>query len=159
MFKYKLIFFHVKRKSMSNVYISATELRDLIKNLTSTELELYSVLHESVLKNVTPDYFDSNNLAKELKLSVSSIKNAKTGLKQKGYALINKFKDDQNKDCLRIIVGKEQVELYNLGLTVEITDTKFYNEMVKHYDLFNPTYTKQQREEIIKQINEEYKNK
>ena len=159
MIKYETIFYHIKRKTMNNIYITSYELRDLIDNLTTGELKLYSVLYEAILKNPHTDYFSDVNLAKECGYTVSSLNTAKSGLKQKGYALIVKFKDETNTSCMRIIVGQDLVKLYNLGVKVRINDSKHYKEMLKKYDLFNPTYTIQQREEIIKQINEEYKNK
>jgi len=156
MLKLKQIFFHIKRKSMTDVYISGWEMEDLIANLTTTELRLFTKLHNSVLINPSVDYYEETNLAKELNLAVSSIKNAKTALKQKGYAIIVKFKDEQGKPCLRVIVGKDQVTLYNLGINVEITDAKEFQKMLKKYPITDPSLTIEQREEMVKQINQEY---
>ena len=156
MLKHRQIFFHVKRKARIDVYITGNELEDLIDNLSSTELKLYSKLHNSILHNPTIEYFTDENLSKELNLSIGSIKNAKTGLKQKGYALIVKFKDELGKPCLRVIVGKDQVTLYNLGINVQITNAKAFNKLLDRFPVLDPNITQQQREDYVKQFNEYY---
>lgn len=153
--KQKRVIYFIKRKTMSNVYISLTELKDVKKNLTSTEQDLFFVLYYAILKNPTPEYFENKNLANELGLSVGSIKNAKTGLKQKGYALIEKFKDNYNETFVKIIIGKDQVELHNLGLNVEITNLKDYKKIAEQYDLLNPKLSLQKRKHIVNKINQD----
>ena len=156
MLKHRQIFFHIKRKAMSNVYITSNELIDLVNNLSGTELKLYSLLHNSAMLNPTVDYFEDINLAKELQVSDGTVRNAKSALKQKGYALIIKFKDEDNNPCLRVIVGKEQVNLYNLGIKCEITNSKAFNRLLSKFPIMDSSLTAAQREEAVKEFNKYY---
>lgn len=143
---------------MSNVYISAEESIDLIDTLTPAEHKLYVVLKNSVMKNPIPDYFSTDNLAKVIGVSNSTLVKLRSNLKTKGYARIIKFKDESGDAMIRVIVGKDQIQLYSLGLKVEITDAKFYNEICRKYDLLNPTLSDDQRRELVDKINAEYLN-
>ena len=141
---------------MSNVYISAEESIDLIDNLTPAEHKLYVVLKNSVLKNPLPEYFNTENLAKMIGVGKPTLVKLQSTLRTKGYARIVKFKDETGDAMIRVIVGKDQIQLYSLGLKVEITDAKFYNEICRKYDLLNPTLSDIQRRELVDKINSEY---
>jgi DNA-binding MarR family transcriptional regulator len=139
---------------MSNVYVSTDECRDLLKHLTPTEHELYVLLKGSILRNPTPKYFTNENLAKELGVAESTLKNAKAGLKKKGYAVVVHFKDERKQPMVRLVVGLEQVELYNLGVNVEITNAKAYDKLLQKFPVTNPTLSENQREEMIEELNQ-----
>jgi len=156
MLKNKQVIYHIKRGNMRNIYITTSELLDLLGNLTPNEVNLYTVLKHSLLINPQVDYFSDDNLAKEINVTPSSIKKMKSVLKTKGYALISKFKDENQNPMVRVVVGKEQIALYNAGLMVEITDASAYNQMIKKYDLLNPSLTEEQRKELVAKINKEY---
>jgi hypothetical protein len=89
------------------------ELLNMCNILTKTEYNLYLLLGSLCEQDKDIETYKDSSLAKELDLSLSSVANAKTGLKQKGYALILWFKDEKNKPVLRVVLGKDQVELYN----------------------------------------------
>jgi hypothetical protein len=157
MLKHKTIIFHLRRKSMSNVYISASEMDDLIQSLNSTELRLYSLVFNSILQNPTIEYFSDQSLAAALSQAVSSVKNAKSGLKQKGYLLLVKFKDERNFPCLRVIIGKDQVALYNMGITAEVTNPKAFNKLFSQFKLNDPTLSHDEKAQKVTEFNEYYK--
>lgn len=156
MLKYRQIFFHIKRKTRIDVYLSMAEHMEAHSNLTSAEYRLFMLLHNSVLLNPTVDYFEDASLATELDLSISSIKNARIGLRQKGYALLIKFKDESNEPCLRVIVGKDQVALYNLGIKAEITNAKAFNKMLEMFPVLDPNLSQADRDELVKGYNKYY---
>jgi len=80
----------------------------LVKNLTPIEFRLYVEVYYAANKNWIPEQYSNTNLANLLNVSVGSIAKAKSILKKKSYLVfINK------KDGLHIIIGKDQVELYN----------------------------------------------
>ena len=141
---------------MTNVYISASESMDLLDHLTNTENKLYTLLKSSVLRHCTPDYFSSCNLAKELNIGVSTLDNAKSALKKKGYALVIKFKDENQRDMVRVVVGKDQVTLYNLGVMVEITNAKAYNKLLKQYPITDPKLSEPERTQMVEALNKYY---
>ena len=58
---------------------------------------------------------------------------------------------------LRVVVGKDQVELYRLGLMYEISDSSQYKTLVKKFDFTNPTLTEDERKERIQQANTYWK--
>lgn len=152
----KQVIYHIKRYNMTNVYISAYEQMDIYDNLNTTEGRLYTLLKSSVLSNCTPEYFTSANLAKELNVSVSTLDNTKSSLKKKGYALIIKFKDESLRNMVRVVVGKEQVTLYNLGVMVEITNAKAYNKLLKKFPITDSNLNDADREILVEQLNKHY---
>ena len=156
MLRHTQVIYHIKRYAMTNVYISASENMDLLDNLTNTENKLYTLLKSSVLRNPTADFFSTVSLANEIGVSANTLKNAKSALKKKGYALIIKFKDENQSTVVRVVVGKDQVELYNLGVMVEITNTKAYNEMLKQFPITDAKLSDDQRSEMVKKLNEHY---
>ena len=142
---------------MGNVYLSEKELDELAQCLTPMEFRLYINIYYSIMKNPEVEYFSDANLANLLKAPVSSVANSKTGLKQKGYLLLARFKDDRGTPCIRVIVGKEQVELYNMGITAEITNLKAYNKLKDQFKLLDPTLTPDQQKDAVEAFNEYYK--
>lgn len=142
---------------MNNVYLSMQEVEDLLKNLTATEARLYSRIYYSVLENPPVEFFSDAHLAALLKVSASSIQSAKTGLKQKGYMLLARFKDETGTPCIRVIIGKEQVELYNMGIKGEVTNLKAYNKHKDRFRLTDPTLTPDQQKDAVEAFNKYYK--
>lgn len=157
MLKQRTIIYHLRRHTMSNVYISRQELESLIQNLTTTELRLYNLIHNSILENPSIDYFSDANLASILGVSTSSISNAKSGLKQKEYMLLVRFKDETGVPCMRVVVGKEQVELYNMGIKSEITNLKAYNQLKNKFRLLDPSLTADEQAKAVVEFNEYFK--
>jgi len=151
------VIFQIQRVSMTNLAIRSQEFIALTNNLSISELKLYFVLYDSQLLKPSPDYFTDANLAQECNLSLSSLVNAKSGLKQKGYALIKKLKHENNSTYVEIIVGKHQVELFNLGLPFEILDLTHHEKLM--VIIRNPSLTTEQRIEILKKHEKHYKQK
>lgn len=157
MLKNKQITFYVKRFAMSNVYLSIQEAQDIHLTLSTQEYMLYTTVKGMVLENPIAEELLNPNLAKRLGISVKTVANVKSSLKKKGYLIINHYRDMDNDLRADVWVGKDQVHLYNLGLKVEITDAKFYNQILKKYNLLDPSLTKDERQELVSKINEEYK--
>ena len=143
---------------MSNVYISTLELDELVRELTSVELRLYILIHNSILENPNVDFFSDSNLSTRLSIPIGSIRNAKTALKKKGYMLLVKFRDETGIPCIRVIVGKEQVELYNLGIKGEVTNLKGFESLKQQFGLSDPTLSQDQKLESVRKFNEYYEN-
>lgn len=142
---------------MSNVYISAAEFDDLIQNLNVPEMRLYSAVFNSIIQNPAPDFYSDTSLAKLLSISVGSVKNAKTGLKQKGYMLLVRFKDERNIPCMRVIIGKDHVAAYNLGITAEITNPKVFDKLIAQFKLNDPSLTPEEKVQKVCEFNDYYK--
>lgn len=153
----KRVIFQIQRVPMTNLAIRSKEFITLTKALSISELKLYFVLYDSQLLKPSPEYFTDSNLAQVCNLSMSSLVNAKSGLKQKGYALIKKLKHENNETYLEIIVGKYQVELFNLGLPFEIVDLTHHEKLMQ--EIRDPRLTKDQRIQILKQHEKHYKQK
>jgi hypothetical protein len=141
---------------MSNVYISRQEFDELLQTLTTTEARLYNLIHSSILENPDVEYFSDSNLSAVLNVPPGTIANAKSALKQKGYMLLVRFKDDRGTPCIRVIVGKEQVELYNMGITAEITNIKAYNKLKQQFRLLDPTLSAEEKTKAIEAFNAYY---
>ena len=154
MFQNKLSIYMVKRMSNSNIYISHTEQVDLLDNLSTSELKLYSYLKFSPLFNRTPADFKADVLAHALNMAPQTVRNNLTSLKRKGYARIEFFTDERKELVVKVVVGKDQVELYSLGLDVEITDSKQYNAMLQKFPITDPTLPLDVRKELVQQANE-----
>ena len=143
---------------MTNVYISTLELDKLVSELTSVELRLYILIHNSILENPNVDFFSDANIATRLNIPIGSIRNAKTSLKNKGHLLLIRFRDETGIPCIRVIVGKEQVELYNLGIKGEVTNLKGFDKLKQQFGLSDPTLTQDQKLEAVRKFNEYYEN-
>lgn len=142
---------------MSNAYISTKEFDELLQNLTPVEARLYNCVYGSILVNPDVEYFSDSNLSAILNIPTGSIANAKSGLKQKGYMLLSRFKDERGTPCIRVIIGKEQVELYNLGITAEITNLKAYNQLKGKFRLLDPSLTATEQAKAVADFNEYFK--
>ena len=143
---------------MTNVYISTLELDELVRELTSVELRFYILIHNSILENPNVDFFSDANIATRLNIPIGTIRNAKTSLKTKGYLRLVRFRDETGIPCIRVIVGKEQVELYNLGIKGEVTNLKGFDKLKQQFGLSDPTLTQDQKLEAVKKFNEYYED-
>jgi hypothetical protein len=152
----KNIIWQIKRYKMSNVYISSSELADMLDHLTNAELKLYNHIKGGVVKQVDETFFTRKSIAEVLNISPRSVDNLKAALKKKGYLIIDKFKDNRGKQMVRVIVGKDQVILYNLGLNLEITNAKAYNQLLKLYPVTDANLTESQRKLMIEDLNKYY---
>lgn len=152
----KQIIWQVKRKAKRNVYIDTNELADLIRNLRPTELSLYNHLMGMVITNPTIEDFSTKALAYALGTSEGTIKKARATLTTLGYLVIKKFKDERGLSVVRVVIGKDQVELYNLGLNVEIRDASKYRELCEMFNLLDPQIPDSLRAERVKEANTYY---
>ena len=154
------IFFHIKRHpKMNNLYMSEKDIEQALSELTPAEFRLYNKLFHSAFKNPSVDYFSNESLATELGVAVSTVANAKSGLKAKGYAQIVSFKDEQGHSCLRVIIGKEHMALYAAGIKASISDPKLFNEITSKYPILDTSLPLETRRKLVDQINLEYISK
>lgn len=156
MLKTKRTTYFVKRFTMSNVYLSVAEAQDIRINLTTQEFMLYTYIKGKALCDLDPEELKTPNLAKALDINEKTLTNVKSSLKKKGYLVISHFRDADNLLRADVIIGKEEVALYNLGLKIEITDAKAYNQLLKKFPIDNPTLSKEERAEMVKQFNQYY---
>jgi len=132
-------------------------MMDLLSNLTPNEIKMYTLLKHSVLdKRITPTYFEDLNIAEKLGISAATVKKMRSILKTKGYALVIKFKDEDGDPMVRVVVGTDQVELYNLGVKAEITNTKAYKKLLQLFPVTDPNLTPEQREKLVEGLNQHY---
>ena len=154
------IFFHIKRHpKMNNLYMSEKDIELALSELTPAEFRLYNKLFHSAFKNPSVDYFSNESLATELGVAVSTIANAKSGLKAKGYAQIVSFKDEQGHPCLRVIIGKEHMALYAAGIKAAMNDPKQFKEITSKYPILDTSIPIETRRKMVEQINQEYSEK
>lgn len=154
MLKNQQITFFVKRYSMSNVYISTQEAKDIYQNLSQPEYMVYVTVKGMVLGNHSPEDLSNKFLGKELGVSDKSIANAKSSLKKKGYLVIDNFKDANGSPRADVFIGKDQVELYNLGLKYSIADAKIYKELTKKFRFLDQSLSLEERKAEIDKANE-----
>lgn len=152
----KNVIWQIKRYKMNNVYISSSELDDLLNNLTPTEIRLYNHVKSGALQNVDTTFFSSKSLAQSLGTTPKTIDNLKALLKKKGYLVIDRFKDNRGELMVRAVIGKDQVVLYNLGLNMEITNAKAYSKLLKLFPIDDTNLTQDAREELVVKLNEYY---
>lgn len=141
---------------MSRTYLDTTELDEMIQALTTTEFRLYVYILGLVNKNANTNNFTTDDFAAALQLSVGAIKNARSSLQRKGYLIIKRFKDEDGEPIVRVVLGKDQVELYQLGLKVEIRDGKAFKELVARFDFMNPSLNSEQRRCAVETANKYY---
>ena len=154
------IFFHIKRHpKMNNLYMSEKDIEQALSELTPAEFRLYNKLFHSAFKNPSVDYFSNESLATELGVAVSTVANAKSGLKAKGYAQIVSFKDEQGHSCLRVIIGKEHMALYAAGIKAAMNDPKQFKEITSKYPILDTSIPIETRRKMVEQINQEYSEK
>lgn len=153
----KQVIFHIMRNAKRTIYLTTSEVLDLQKNCTPLEFQLYTILKHSGCIQPTPDYFDDQNLADVLDTSLSTLRNAKSGLKTKGYALIKRFKDERGDKIIKIIVGQDQFKCYEIGLNVEITDSRRFKELIEDNNLFDTKLTDVDRMNMVDKINKEHR--
>lgn len=156
MLKNKQVIWHVKRKTMRNVYVDTVELEDLLTNLKPVELRLYNYLMGLAVKNPSTDAFETKAMADVLNVAQGTIKNARASLKHKGYLVIRKFTDESGDSMVRVVLGKDQVQLYNLGLKVEITDSSQYKALAEMFMFNDPTMSPEERKERAEAANTHY---
>ena len=158
--KHLYIFFHIKRRpNMNNLYMSEKDIEQALQDLTPAEFRLYNKLFHSAFYNPTVEFYSTESLAKELGVAVSTIANAKSGLKAKGYAQIVSFKDEQGHPCLRVIIGKEHMALYAAGIKASMSDPKQFKEITTKYPILDTSLSLEARRKLVEQINQEYSEK
>ena len=158
MLKHILTIYMIKRMASSNIYISPKEGEDILDNLNTGEHKVYHYLRHSPLFNRTPEEFKPAAIAAYTNQALKTVQNQLTSLKKKGYAEIVWFRDERNNQGVKVIVGKDQMLLYKLGLDVQITDGKQYNQILEKFDILNPTLSDTDRQELVKQANEYVKS-
>lgn len=141
---------------MRNIYLTTEEGLDVVSNLTPAEVKLYMLLKHSPMLNPDLSYFDDGNLANELGVTPNTVKKLRSNLKTKGYAYIVKFKDEDGEPMVRVIVGKNQLELYNLGMKYEVTNAKAYKRLLNRYPINNSTLSTEEREKMVADMKAEY---
>jgi len=158
MLKNKSITFFVKRYVATTVYLSVKETQDLITQLTASEAMLYTEIKGMVLESPDASQLKNAALAARLNTPERTIINAKASLKKKGYMVITFGTDGDGDTTAQVYLGKDQVELYNLGLKVEITDARAYKKLLKRFPIDNPTLSQEERIKLVKAFNEYYEN-
>jgi Iap family predicted aminopeptidase len=153
----KQVIYQVARGGVRNVYITTEEMLDLLSNLTPNEVKLYTVLkHTALDKQITPAFFEDQNLSEKLDVSKATVKKMRSVLKTKGYARIIKFPDEDGTPMVRVVVGKDQVELYNLGVKAEITNARAYKKLLQQFPVTDKSLTQEEREQEVKDLNQYY---
>lgn len=156
MLKNTQVIYHIKLHNGREVRFSLAEYNDLNENLTQPEKKLYEILKNAWELNVPPEYFKTQNLAKLMHINAKTCTVVKSRLKTKGYAQIRFFKDENNKQMVRVVVGKEQMVLYQLGVLRQIMDSAQYDALLEEYPITDPDLSTEEREDLIQQFNSNY---
>ena len=143
-----------KYRPNRTIYIAKDEQLDIITSLTTAELRLYTILKFSLSENWTPEDYILTNIATREGIHPRTLQNTYYSLKKKGYVDINFFKDAQKETYVKVVIGRDMVQLHQLGLTVAMSSSKELTEALKLYPLNDPTLTKEERIERVKSINE-----
>ena len=143
----------IKRVAPSNIYIAHSEQLDLLDNLSMGELKVYSYLKFAPLRNQQPESFKADALATALSMAPKSVRNNLTNLRKKGYAVVEFFKDERKDLVVKVVVGKDQVELYNLGLNVQINDAQTYTKLLEKFPLTDVSIPLEERKALIDDAN------
>jgi len=148
--------FYIRRYGMSNVYIPAHETLELIQALTQREHILYVTISGMVLGNTDPKDLKNAALAETTGFDLKTVAKLKSSLKSKGYLVIVFSKNSDNKPLAEVHIGKDQVDLYNVGLRIAIS-AKGYKNMLKRYpDLLNKDMSEGAQERLIEDINKSF---
>ena len=154
MLRNTLSIYMVKRRAMSNIYLEENEISDLLTNLKPTEIRVYTHLKFSPKYNLAPEAFKPDALANRLGMPTKTIRNALSALKTKQYAMLEFFRDNRKNLGVKVIVGKDQVELYNLGLDVEISDAKTYREVLRMFPINDHNLPLSERKNMVEAAND-----
>lgn len=154
----KQVILHTMKRTPKTVYLTQLELIDLVNTLPSQDLKLYGHLLDLAAKNPTPEQFETVNLAKALNVKEGVIRKSRASLVKHEYLIIEKFKDYQGDKMVRVVLGKEPVRLYKLGIKVSISNAKAYKEILKKFPIDNPTLTQEERNKLVEEANNYYMN-
>ena len=158
MLKNNLTLIAVKRMPSSQYYPGLKEELDLLDSLSTSEYKVYLFLNYSPIRNLAPEDYSAEAISTELGLAVKTVQNALSALKKKGYANLVWFKDERGSQGVKVIVGKEQMQLYALGLDVCIKDAKLYNELLSKFPVNDPSLDIEKRKALVKEANEYARN-
>jgi hypothetical protein len=139
---------------MSNIYLSVAETQDIINNLTPTEAMLYTTVKGMALEKPDASALKNPELAARLNIPEKTLINVKSSLKKKGYLVISSYKDANGAFRADVYIGKDQVELYNLGLTFAISDAKIYKELTKKFRFLDQSLSLEERKAEVEKANE-----
>ena len=153
MFIFHRTAFFTRKNTMSQNYISTKEALDIRDNLNQQEFILYATIKGMIGTDPLAEELKNPALAKRMNLSEKSIANAKSGLKRKGYLLITFSRDADGYLRADVILGKEMMTLYNLGLKVAFTSAKHYNKVMAKFPVDNPTLPDAERMQIAEEAN------
>jgi hypothetical protein len=154
MYQYKSIIFFVKRHSNMQAYLSNHEVREMSNDLTPQEINVYTRIRDVCLGNNPAEALENAALAQLLDISQKNLSNIKSNLKTKGYMLFVWSKDpDGTKNC-KVYAGKEQVRWYNLGLRVELSNSRAHRKLLDKFPIDDPSLTLADREDLVKQANQ-----
>lgn len=148
----------VKYKAKRVIYISEQEQLDLIDALTPTEFKLYTTLIFSLSKNWSPADYQYDAIARRMRCSTKTIQNTYYSLRKKGYVELAFFKDEQKEQCVKVVIGKDMVELYKLGVSASITDSQHLQEAMAMYPLDRANMSQEEINEAVERINQHIMN-
>jgi hypothetical protein len=143
-------------QKLSKKYTPYKDLRVALQTLSHTAYELYLLLYETDILNINDvEYFNSKNLAIVLNVKDITIRKAIAELKDKDYALIIKYKKENNpKKYVEIVLGQELVIARKQGLEIKkITDKAFYKNMAESYNINNPILDIEEKKKLIDKYN------
>ena len=147
--------FYMRTNKMCNRYLTSNEIREMVRELSPSEIDLYIAVRD--LSYVKPEAYKLKNkyLAELIGTTEKLLSKQKSSLRKKGYMLIEHYKDPRGDAMVNVVLGKEQVMLYELGLKVRIVDYKAFKKLNAVYGLFDENITLEERKERLKAMLED----
>ncbi|MGL4484271.1 MAG: hypothetical protein ACRCUS_04915 [Anaerovoracaceae bacterium] len=143
----------VRHEANVSIYITEQEQIELIDALTPTEYKLYVVLKCSCLKNWEPEQYKYAALAKYMGMATKTLQNTYYTLKKKRYVDISFFQDAQKQLCVKLVIGKQMIQLHEMGIAISIANSKAFTAALKLYPIDDLSLTKEQLQERFESIN------
>jgi hypothetical protein len=137
-------------------YLSNREVAEMFDDLTPQEGKVYTFIRDVCLGNNPAEALSNKNLAEALNITQKNLSNLKSILKNKGYLVMVWGSDsDGTKNC-KVYAGKEQVQWYNWGLRVEISNVRAHRKLLGMFPIDQVGLSLQEREDLVKQANQYY---
>ena len=156
MYKHKSIIPYIKRYAPINTYLHQSEILDMINDLTKQESDVYLRVRTICTGNFPASALENTELANTLNLTKAQYSNIKSTLKTKGYMVMVWGANNDGDKRVDVHLGKEQVQWYNWGLRVEISNAKAHRKLLEKFPIDAETLTPEERTALVEAANKEY---
>lgn len=139
-----------KKGTYVKYLLSPDELIDMLNNLTPNEHKLLLLAMKHSLSNHEPETLLNPALAVELDITPNAVAKLKYSLKNKGYMLIDTYKDSTGQLVASLYVGKANVAFRLTGFSGElVVDEKLLAEHADAFGIYEKGISMTERKERL----------